>query len=394
MMWWGGDARTQAYQQALAVFDKRRTDLTITTEHSVYDGYFTRFDVEVAGGSAPDVVQMDTALVHEYARRGVLQPLDDYLGNGLDLGAFPDALLGTGRANGVLFGVPSGTGAVLLTYDNTVLAAHKLAAPTPEWHWTDLKTIAARMTRSIGGGVYGVSDAGGDDYGALQIFLRQRRKDLFTESGALGYDRDDLREWLTFWDEMRRTKAAAPGDVTSAAGNDAKKNPLITGRVAMTFGVGLEISLPTLTTHDLDFIPVPRGPAGSVEGQYLSGGVLLSVIAQTQYPKDAVDVIDFFATDEDAVRIMGLTRGIPPTEKARQVAATHLSPVQQRALVATDLVAKRVAAARTAPPPAPPKGAAEVKELLFDSNMAVAFGRKTIAAAVESFFAGAASALS
>src|SRR5206468_10855694 len=108
--------------------------------------------------------------------------------------------------------------------------------------WTDLAAYAATLTQKLGGRAYGVSDGGGDDVGAFEIFLRQRRKDLFTSAGALGYVEQDLQEWLTYWDELRKSKAAPPGDVTEAAHNDSAKNPLVTGHVAMTFGSGLEIS--------------------------------------------------------------------------------------------------------------------------------------------------------
>jgi multiple sugar transport system substrate-binding protein len=161
----------------------------------------------------------------------------------------------------------------------------------------------------------------------------------------------------------------------------------------MTFGAGLEISLPSLTSHELDFVPVPARSAGTAEGQYLSGGVLLSIYDRSEWADEAAGLIGYFAGSEEAIKIMGLTRGIPPTEKAREIAATTLGPAQQRALAATNEVATRVAAAKTAAPPSPPKGAGQAKELLFQSNLAVAFGRKTVAAAVDSFLAGASSAL-
>lgn len=394
MMWWGGDARTKAYQDALAAFGKSHPSVTVQAEFSGYDGYFPKLDADIAGGQPADLIQMDTALVGEYAGRGVLHPLDEYLGDRLDLSGFPDALLETGKVDGKLYGVPSGTGGALVTYDATVLKGANVAPPPADWTWSDLATYATKLTTAFNGQVYGVSDGGGDDQGAFEIFLRQRRKELFTADGALGYTEADLQEWLTYWDDLRKRKAAAPGDITSEAHNDAAKNPLITGKVAMTFGVGLEISLPPLTAHDLDFVPVPNGPAGSAEGQYLSGGVLLSAFARSGVAADAAELIGFFAGDEGAITIMGLTRGIPPTEKARQIVAAKLAPAQQRALAATNVVAARVAAAKTSPPPSPPKGAGQVKELLFQNNLAVAFGRKTVTAAVESFFAGARSALS
>jgi multiple sugar transport system substrate-binding protein len=393
MMWWGGEARTTAYQDALAAFSRSHGNIVVQADPSGYDGYFDRFNAGVAKGAPPDMLQMDTALVSEYARRGVLRTLDEYVGHGLDVSAFPSALLAAGKVDDKLYGVPSGTGGALVTYDTTVLQGAGVEAPAVNWTWADLAAYATTLTGKLQGKVYGVSDGGGDDVGAFQIFLRQRGKDLFTAAGALGYDEQDLQQWLTYWDGLRKSKAAPPGDITSAAHNDSARNPLVTGHVAMTFGSGLEISLPPLTSHELDFVPVPNGPPGSQEGQYLSGGVLLSVFARSGRAAEAVEIIDFFANDDEAIGIMGLTRGIPPTEKARQVAARQLSPVQQRALAATQEVATRVAAAKTSLPPSAPKGAGEVKELLFQNNLAVAFGRKTVAAATESFFAGARSAL-
>jgi multiple sugar transport system substrate-binding protein len=398
MMWWGGDARTKAYQDALAAFGRSHADVTIAADPSGYDGYFDRLNGDMARGVPPDLLQMDTALVGEYARRGVLRPLDDYTGKALDLSGFPDALLAAGKVDGKLYGVPSGTGGALVTFDATVLRDAGAEPPPDTWTWADLTGYAARLTGTLTGKlgrqVYGVSDGGGDDQGAFQIFLRQRRKDLFTNDGGLGFEQQDLRDWLTFWEEMRKSKAAPPGDVTSAAHNDSSRNPLITGHVGMTFGSGLEISLPPLTDHELDFVPVPAGPPGTVEGQYLSGGVLLSVFDRSGWAAEAVEIIAFLAGDDEAIGIMGLTRGIPPTTKARQVVSPRLNPAQQRALAATDKVATRVAAARTSSPPLAPKGAGQVKELLFQNNLAVAFGRMSVAAAAESFFAGATSALS
>lgn len=393
MMWWGGDARTKAYQDALAAYSRTHGTDPVKAEFSGYDGYFDKFDADVAGGTAADIVQMDTALVTEYAGRSVLRPLDDYVGNRLDLSGFPAALLAAGTVGGKLYGVPSGTGGVLVTYDATMLRGVGVAAPRADWTWDGLAGYAAKVTKAFGGKVYGTSDGGGDDEGAFQIFLRQRGKDLYTTEGKLGFGAADLAEWLTYWDGLRKRHAAARADVTSAAHNDSAKNPLIAGRTAMTFGTGLEISLPPLTQHDLDFVPVPAGPAGSVEGEYLSGGVLLSIYDRSGSADAAADLIGYFAGDDQAIKIMGLTRGIPPTEKARRIAAAQLGPAQQRALAATDLVAARVAAAKTTAPPTPPKGASQVKELLFQNNLAVAFGRKTVAAAVESFLAGADSAL-
>jgi multiple sugar transport system substrate-binding protein len=90
---------------------------------------------------------------------------------------------------------------------------------------------------------------------------------------------------------------------------------------------------------------------------------------------------------------MGLTRGVPPTVDARLTVAVQLGMAERRVLAAIDLVSRRVAAAKAVPPPTPPTGAGQVRELLFQNNLAVAFGRKTVHEAVEALLAGAHSAL-
>src|SRR5262249_55763039 len=159
----GGDARTKAYSDALAAYGRKYPSVTVTAQHSGYDGYFDKLDANVASGQAADVIQMDTALVVEYAGRGVLRPLDEYLGNELALDTFPDALLAAGKVDGKLYGVPSGTGGTLVTYDATVLKTAGVTPPPADWTWTDLRTYATKLTATLGGQVYGVSDGGGDD---------------------------------------------------------------------------------------------------------------------------------------------------------------------------------------------------------------------------------------
>ena len=393
IMWWGGDARTKAYQAAIGTYTGRHPSIAVKTQFSGYDGYFDKLDTYIAGDLTADIIQMDTELVSEYAGLGVLHPLDEHLGKQLHLGAFPEDLLAAGKVDGKLYGVPSGTGCMLVTYDATLLRDAGADPPPADWTWADLTAYATRLTKALGGKVHGVGDAGGDDLGAFQIFLREREKDLFTADGKLGFTAADLEEWLDYWDGMRRRKAAAPGEVTSAAYRDPGRNPLITGKVAMTFGVGLETSLPPLTDHELDFVPVPGGGRGSVEGQYLTGGVLLSVYARSEVTDEAADLIDYFANDTEAIKSMGLTRGVPPTVDARLTVAVQLGLPERRVLAAIDLVSRRVAAASAAPPPTPPKGAGQIRELLFENNLAVAFGRQTVSDATESFLAGAESAL-
>lgn len=394
MTWWGNDTRNANYLKALKVFEEKHAGTKITSQYSGYDGYFDKFNTEVAGGSAPDLVQMDVALVSEYAERGVLRELDPMLSSKqIDLSSFPQGLRDAATVGGKHYGVSSGTGAAPLTYDYTVLREIKVDPPDNDWTWEDMRAKALEVAKKLGRGKYGVADSGGDDEN-LHIFVRQRRRELFTAEGKLGFTEDDLAEWLTYWDELRRSGACVPGHVTAAAATDESARPILAGIAPMTLGTGLEVGLPSLTKHELRFVVCPNGPSGSAEGQYLSAGVFLSINARSQATDLATEIIDFFANDTDAIKIMGISRGIPPSDKAREILEPTLNPAQRRAVEFTAEVAQRVEAAKAPAPPARPKGAGEVKELLWRLNQEISFGKTTVDGAVKRFFRDASRALS
>jgi multiple sugar transport system substrate-binding protein len=105
--------------------------------------------------------------------------------------------------------------------------------------------------------------------------------------------------------------------------------------------------------------------------------------------------MSFFAQDKTAIKGMQLLRGIPPTEKARSIVSPDLSDTDRKSMDVADYISKRVAKASNAlpAPVAPPSGADQIWELLFQSNLAIAFGKKTIRAALGEFFEQAESIL-
>ncbi|MFF7122301.1 ABC transporter substrate-binding protein [Streptomyces sp. NPDC016566] len=390
MTWWGSDDRHAAYKKALAYFQKKNSKIEIETRYQGYDGYFDKFNTQVAGGSAPDLLQMDTALVAQYARKGILAPLDSYVGKSLDLTGFSKTLLAAGTVDGKLYGVPSGIGVNQLTVNRSGLEQLGLKLPDREWTWNDLKKIATDVYRKSGGKQYGVDDGGGSTLQCFEIFAREKGRQFFSDDGKkLGFTADILQEWWEFWAGMRRDHASPPPAVTSAAHNDLTKNAVVIGKALFTFDSGVYGAGGSITDAQLDFLPTPQGDwSGAREGNFVNGGVLLSATKAGTQVADSVKIMDFFAQDATAIKDMQLLRGIPPTEKARSLIAGGLTEADKLNMANADYVSRRVAkAAGALPAPVPPpKGADQIWDLLFQSNLAVAFGKKSIKAQLSEFF--------
>ncbi|MEU9284621.1 extracellular solute-binding protein [Streptomyces sp. NPDC048275] len=390
MTWWGSDDRHAAYKKALAYFQKKNSDIKIQETYSGYDGYFDKFNTQVAGGSAPDLLQMDTALVAQYARKGVLAPIDEYVGKSLDLTGFSKTLLAVGTVDGKLYGVPSGIGVNVLTANVTGLKKLGLELPDREWTWADLKKIAVEVNKRSGGKQFGVDDSGGATLQAFEVFAHEKGQPFFAADGkTLGFTPDTLQEWWEFWAEMRKDNASPAAAITSAAHNDLTKNGVVIGKTLFTFDSGVYGAGGAITDANLDFLPTPQGDwSGAREGNFVNGGVLLSAAKASKHIADSVKIMSFFAQDETAIKNMQMLRGFPPTEKSRALISAGLSDTDKKSMDIADYISKRVTKASNAlpTPQPPPNGADQIWDLLFQSNLAIAFGKKTIKAQLGEFF--------
>ncbi|MGW6731282.1 ABC transporter substrate-binding protein [Streptomyces sp. NPDC055013] len=397
MTWWGSDDRHNAYKKSLAYFQKQNSKIKIRETYQGYDGYFDKFNTNIAGGSAPDLLQMDTALVAQYARKGVLAPLDSYVGKALDLTGFSKTLLAAGTVDGKLYGVPSGIGVNQLTVNRSGLEKLGLKLPEREWTWADLKKVAQDVYKKSGGKTYGVDDGGGSTLQCFEVFAREKGQTFFSDDGKkLGFTSDTLQEWWEYWAEMRKTNASPPPAITSAAHNDLTKNAVVIGKALFTFDSGVYGAGGSITDAQLDFLPTPQGDfSGAREGNFVNGGVLLCATKASKKVADSVKIMNFFAQDDTAIKDMQLFRGIPPTEKARNLIASGLTETDKLNMENADYISQRVSKASNAlpAPVPPPQGADQIWDLLFQSNLAVAFGKKSIKGQLSEFFDQAAGIL-
>ena len=388
--WWGGTSRNQAYEAALKVFTQK-TGVKVTAQYSGYNGYFEKLDTEFAGGTPPDIFQMDTALTSTYAAKGVLTSLASYVPGTIEINTLFTQLRTAGVVKGTDYGIASGSGYAPVLYNETVLKQLKIAYPENSWTWDDFTTITNEVAKSWGSGKYGAMDASGDDSGAMQPWLRQRGKDLYTADEQLGFDSDDLGDWWNYWAGLRKTGACCPADLVANYGNADSTNPFVAGQTALTTGWGLSQIQP-LMTNTLGEIITPRGSNGKT-GQSLNGGVLLVIPTKSTNPSAAAKLIDFFLTDTDAIKIMGLQRGNPPSTLAEKVLLPSLTADEKVDITYGDYVNAQVAADNLPTTASAPPGYGDVKTALGNVSSDVAFGKMSVSAGVSSFFAQAKTAM-
>src|SRR4030042_3262086 len=68
--WWGGDARHKATLEAIDLYMKLNPNVKILPEYSGAQGYLDKKKIELASGTAPDVVQIDFTWLEELISKG------------------------------------------------------------------------------------------------------------------------------------------------------------------------------------------------------------------------------------------------------------------------------------------------------------------------------------
>ena len=102
LYWWGSKERSDRTLKAVSLYQDRNTGVKIDGETLAWGDYWPRLATQAAGRNAPDLIQMDYRYVAEYARRGALLPIDEFVGKSLDISDFDKASLDSCKDDGKL----------------------------------------------------------------------------------------------------------------------------------------------------------------------------------------------------------------------------------------------------------------------------------------------------
>jgi multiple sugar transport system substrate-binding protein len=381
LFWWGNPERDKRTFQVVDVYKQKNADVQVDAEAIGWTDYWPKMATQAAGRNMADVVQMDYRYLYEYARRRQLEPLDEHMGKGLDLSRFDPKFLDSGRFQGKLYAVPWTVNSFACYYDTVRLKEFGVTMPDWRWTWDDLRTVAREIKKKAPEGYAAVADKGIWEP-MLEFFLRQRGKALYTEEGQLAFTQEDITDYFGLWDSLRQEGLVPAADVTTRDIGGLDAMPLTGRKAAIDFAHSNQIiGLQALVPNELGVTMLPN-LAGGRPGQYLKPSMLISVSQTSQNKEAAIALTGFLAYDLDAAAVLGVERGVPGDQRAREFLLDKVNPVERKMIDYLDVVADNVSPL----PPPPPKGAGEVETLLRRFYPELAFGRMDVKEGSERFF--------
>lgn len=388
MFWWGSKERADRTFKANELYAAKNAGVKIDGETIGWSDYWPRMATQAAGRNLADVIQMDYRYIFEYARRGALLPLNDYVGKILDIADFGANSIDCGKVDGKLYGINLGNNSTAMLTNASAFEAVGLKAPASGMSWDEFGKVCAELTKATKkDGFFGSMDAGGLEPN-LEVFLRQRGKELYDIDGKAAFSAEDMAEWFNLWENLRQSKACVSAEIQALDKQNIETNPLTLGKAAVAFAhsnqlVGYQAVNPNKLS--IGMYPV----AGAKPGQYLKPSMFFSVAATSKNADEAARIINFYVKVAEGVRAVGVERGVPPSPASRAIVGSDLDVLGKAMVDYVGYVTDKVGPL----PPPPPKGAGEIAFLLRRVNEEVGFGKQKPKDAGTSFFKEATSIL-
>jgi multiple sugar transport system substrate-binding protein len=379
LAWWGNPTRNKNTDAMIAAYTKANPDVKITPQPGEFNSYWDKLATQTAGGTAPDIIQMDMNYISEYGSRNALLDLKD-----VDTSKFVEGTVESGRINDTLVGINAGINSAIIFANPKVWEKAKMDLPDDKtWTWDGMMEVAAEVS-SKAGVPFGLASAVGSDP-MFGTFVRQRGKELFTPDG-LGFDVEDAQAWYDLMVKGQKAGAlGTPEQISEETAKPVDQSAIVVGTAAMQYYNSNQLEAVSNAAGGDYLMGMLRGPSMTGKATdrktWYKASMLWSASAKTKNPEAAVAWISWFANSQEAVNIDKAERGIPPNSELLAAVTPNLSEAQQ--VVAKYITDIQPEVANT--PIAPPPGGGTIAEKLFRHGIDVLFGRASTADAAQKF---------
>ncbi|HWR11496.1 MAG TPA: extracellular solute-binding protein [Rectinemataceae bacterium] len=317
--YWGSAARIQRSQEAINLF-KAATGVAVNPEVSGGAGdHFTKVDTQIAGGSGPDIIQMG-GNINDYVKKGVLLPLDKYVGNILNASVIDPSAIESGTVDGHLYGVSTGVTMPALVYNKSLL--QRVGAPLPKISMTyaEFRAYLAALKAKLPAGVYPMQDIGAMSSNSTPFgyWTRYNGTPLYNaETNTTAVKALDAQKYLELFKDYRDNGLIPPADIAAGfAETNADTSAIIAGKVAIgyIFTNGLS-GYQAATKDELQLMEFPG--AAATKALWQAPSQFYTVNKDSKNPEMTVKFINFLVNSPEAAKVLGNDRGASASATAR-----------------------------------------------------------------------------
>jgi len=383
--WWGGAGRHEATLKAIAAFERQHPGLKIKAEYMGFNGYLERLTTQIAGGSEPDIMQINWAWLAMFSKRGNGFADLNRHANVLALDQFRADDLAAGMVGGKLNALPTAYSARVMLWNEA--AFQRARVPLPR-SWDELFAAGPLFKQRLGPQAYPLDGELYDMILLAQAWVQQKYGTPYVDplSPRVAMSEAAALDWVRIYRRLVDEHVATPLPLRASLGGADKpteqQQDWVVGNWAGNFTWDSAIPLRAATLNreqKLVLGEFPTLPDAKTSGMFGRPTVMLALGRHSKQPELAARFINYLLTDPDAALILGKTRGVPAAARQFEVLAqAHKLPAME--LAAHEQIKAQREAGRV-PVPAPLFEHARLHKFMREVFETVAYGKTSNEAA-------------
>jgi oligogalacturonide transport system substrate-binding protein len=339
MSWWGGAARHAATLKALSLFEQSHPGVKVKAEYMGFGGYLERLTAQVAGGSEPDLMQINWAWLAMFSKRG--NGFADLHAHAklLPISQFTPADLSMGEVSGKLNGIPVSYTARILLWNASTFAKAGLAIPAT---WDEIFASGRALRSKLGDRYFALDGELYDMMLLAQTYVQQRLGTPFVhpKESRVAMSEAAALLWVQTYRKLIDGHVGTPLPLRASLGGAEKpteQQPDWTaghwaGNYTWDSVIGLRGStIPKTQSLAIGDFPLVEGALDS--GMFGRPSLMFSVGRNSKQPALAAELMAYLLADPQATQALGRTRGVPAAREPFQTMVRNkaLPPLELQA---------------------------------------------------------------
>ncbi len=321
--WWGGDSRHEATEKAIAAFEEKYPDISVSPEYGAWSGWEEKQSLNILGGNAADLMQINWNWIDLYSNNGTnFADLNQYA-DIIDLSQFPESALEQCTVDGKLMAVPIAMTGRLFYWNKTTFDEVGCDIPTDE---ASLLEAGAKF-KAYNEDYYPLALGEYDRAMFLVYYLESVYGKSWVENGELQYSEEEIQKGMDFINKLEEnhvipTIATIAGDMADSLDKNAKWiNGMYAGIYEWDSAASkYEKAIAESTDKPgQEFVQGEFVKFGDYNGGFTKISMAFAISANSEHPQAAATLLNYLLNDPEGVEICSTERGVPCSVEALKV---------------------------------------------------------------------------
>ena len=142
-------------KQLLETFETRNPDIKVDLQLTPWSEYWIKMYAAATGGVISDVFWMNMLNAEQYAKNGIIEPLDQYIAQDqVTFEHFSKDFVDAYKYDGQQFAIPRDMDSTAVWYNKKIFDEAGVDYPTNEWTWDDMVDIATELRDNTNDDIY------------------------------------------------------------------------------------------------------------------------------------------------------------------------------------------------------------------------------------------------